>query len=177
MRERWFDAVYAKFATYTYKLPKGIIDSSDLHVRNIAFYYFSKPLKVHSETLNNDSNVTAECDPVYRLIFSGIVDQTFWRYALRSPDWHNAKRCLNEIQETTAERGLGMSELTEWWREWIKKRQELAHGNEACLKALKKLENKFSNKGTLFKQSLVDNKKMNPQLLKLMLYDMGICTP
>lgn len=46
MRRRWFESAYARAAAYSYNLPKGIFDFSDIHFRNIALFYFDKCLKL-----------------------------------------------------------------------------------------------------------------------------------
>ena len=85
LRKSWFDHLYGRVTQITYRLPKGIFNPSDLHFYNISLFYFDKSLKLHSEAIKNDMNITetAFCSRFYRLLLSTLLDYTFWN--LRPP--------------------------------------------------------------------------------------------
>ena len=121
MRKRWFDAAYARISQVAYKLPQGIFDPSDIHFSNISIFYFDKCLKLHSEALKNDINIMESglCSRLNRLLFSTLLDYTFWPYAMRSQKWYSAKALVNDIASAPSFSGFSGSEIATWWQGWL----------------------------------------------------------
>lgn len=175
-RQHWFDGAYAQVAQYLYRLPKGIIDPSDIHFRNVTMFYFDKGLKLHSKVLKNDMTPMEGgfCSGLYRLIFSECLDYTFWAYAIRSKALYSTEAIHEEMETISSE------DFTKFWLEWINK----TYANNETRR--QELEDEITLSGTLFNETLqvekiieVGNRKIkrqvvNPNLLKLMLYDMNI---
>lgn len=168
-RERWFNKAYHGFlAPKLRKLPVGLVQADDVHFIGIAQYYFDKPIRLHSVTVENDMAVQNSpfCDNTYRFLLSLFMKFTFWQYAKRPNKPYNVELLTQEIVDATMELGLGNDEITDWWKIWAEDKEELA--------------DELAMQGTLFGKSLTvpsgrgTTQKANPILVKLMLYDMGI---
>lgn len=172
MRKRWFDHLYGAVTAPAYRLPKGIFDPADLHFYNISLFYFDKGYKLHCEAIKNDMNIseTSFCSRFYRLLLAKFLDYTFWNYALRSPHWYNPKALLDDISVSAGQNGLPLTDFNKWWEEWVKKQDFPAEKKTALLD--------YIDENTIFDQPITIevNKewKVNPKILKLMFYDMGI---
>ncbi len=173
MRKSWFDHLYGKVTQIAYRLPKGIFDPSDIHFYNISLFYFDKSLKLHSEAIRNDMNITETsfCSRFYRLLLSTALDYSFWIFALRSPNWYSPKALIEEISTSIGVNGLSMTELTKEWQKWVE-RQTLSEEQK------EKLNEMILNEGSIFGEKIALEEegkwKANPRLLKLMFCDMGI---
>lgn len=169
VRKSWFDHLYGKATRLVYKLPRGVFDPSDIHCANMAMFYFDKGLKLHSETLKNDINIleTGFCSRLNRLVFSTLLDYTFWPYAIRSANFYSAESLVNTLSQPSAlSDRLSPAEVTKWWQEWgntiVDEREKEAFFND------------LSENGTIFGEPIQKDNKVNPKLLQLMLYDMNI---
>lgn len=169
-RQRLFDVVYDKFARVTYKLPKGFVDAGDLHFHNVSMFYFDTAFKLHSQVVKNDMTTMEGgfCSRLYRLVFSKIAEQTFWRYAVGSEKCYGVKSILEEVND------LSLKDMTKFWKGWIKTSQEIEESQRKAL--LDDLE----MEGKVFGESLqIKSEKgyvSNPKLTFLMLYQMGVIT-
>lgn len=172
MRKRWFDHLYGRVTQLTYRLPKGIFDPADVHFYNISLFYFDKSLKLHSEAVKNDMNITETsfCSRFYRLLLSTALDYTFWIYAMSSPNWYSPEVLLEEIAEANEVNGLPLADLNKWWIEWVKE-QKYDQAKEDRL-----IDGIESN--TIFGEQITVQREgkwvANPALLKRMFFEMGI---
>jgi hypothetical protein len=176
VRQRWFDSFYAQFAEYTNMLPKGIIDASDIHFRNVSMFYFDESLKLHSEVVKNDMTTMEGgfCSRLYRLIFSKIMEYSFWIYAISPQGPYSIDAIMQEMVQISAK------DFTHFWQTWIDTSPLLKDHQR------KLLSDELIDQGTLFNEPIqqryekVINKRkvttmeLNPKLLKLMLYEMKI---
>lgn len=173
MRKKWFDHLYGRVTQLSYRLPKGVFDAADIHFYNVSLFYFDKSLKLHSEAIKNDMNITetAFCSRFFRLLLSTTLDYTFWLYALCSSHWYSPEAILDEITDACGENGLSLTVLNQWWIKWVEQQNYSPERKEELIESI-------TNEEKIFEESIlekVDRKqKPNPRLLKRMFFEMGI---
>lgn len=173
-RKQWFEEIYTRCVVYAAKLPKGIIDTSDIHFRNILLFYFENALHLHTETIKNDMNVNdgVLCDRVYRWIFTRFADYVLWPLALKSDKWYSTKALQNELVGAPETFSFNETQIREWWQEWIEKVLK-GEDKDKCDEALLLSGKLFGEPlSTLVKRT----SELNPTLMHLMLYDMHVVT-
>lgn len=167
-RQQWFDRIYGTFARYCYALPRGIIDPSDLHFRNVSMFYFDRAFKLHSEVVKNDMTTMEGgfCSRLNRLILSKFMEFTFWAYALRTKGFYSVEDVIEENIN------ISMVDFSKYLRKWVE---------VSKLEEKEQILTDLEDRGVLFGHSLMVEEyqlvngrpttvpKINPELFKLVL--------
>lgn len=184
------------------KLSNSLFDPNDVHLHNIGFFYFNKGLKTHSATNENDMTVEDFfCDHLYQLLVSVFLfDWLFWPFATRADGWYNPAALVDAINADSTQIRISQQRITEWWVNWSKETtSNQANQKETTAEQEEKdrvhdelydgklwdreittyvpdqvtfWDDANQTSKTIFKET--PKQIVNPDLVKLMLIDMGI---
>ncbi len=176
-RRDLFEGLYQEYILkIANKLPKGIIDPVDIHFFNLFRFYVEEGLRMHTESLENDMTVKAYCNRVTRKIGTLTADYTLWPYALKTNGLYSPKDLVGEVVSAASDLGFSTSSIALWWQSWFEKENpsNFTELSDGLFVYGKLFDRPITIPVVVHEDPKVVKEMINPDIIKLMLLDMGI---